>query len=107
MSSRIDLAGVGQVFHVRNDESKQMEKFVALADVDLTVEPGEFAGVLADLGGVGHPHTHEFEVGPGVDPGDGMSSDGSGRPLDHAQCHAIQTRTRSNFAVRIRRDAPR
>ncbi|RYB94327.1 ABC transporter ATP-binding protein [Nocardioides oleivorans] len=50
MSSRIDLSGVGQVFHVRNDQSKQMEKFVALADVDLTVAPGEFLTIVGPSG---------------------------------------------------------
>ena len=50
MSSRIDLHGVGQVFQVRSDEDKRRRDFVALDDVNLTVEAGQFLTVVGPSG---------------------------------------------------------
>lgn len=50
MSSRIELAGVRQTFLVRKDGEKQLSEFVALDDLDLTVEPGEFLTVVGPSG---------------------------------------------------------
>ena len=50
MSSRIELQGVGQVFRVRNDDDKQLRDFVALADVDLVIEPGELIALVGPSG---------------------------------------------------------
>lgn len=50
MSSRIELAGVRQTFVVRNDSDRQLSEFVALDDLDLTVEPGEFVTLVGPSG---------------------------------------------------------
>lgn len=50
MSSRIDLRGVGQVFQVRGDEDKRRRDFVALDDLNLTVEAGQFLTVVGPSG---------------------------------------------------------
>jgi NitT/TauT family transport system ATP-binding protein len=50
MSARIDLSGVGQVFPVRDDTDKKQRDFVALDDVDLTIEAGEFLTLVGPSG---------------------------------------------------------
>lgn len=50
MSSRIELRNVRQVFRVRNDEDRQLRDFVALDDVDLVIEPGEFLALVGPSG---------------------------------------------------------
>ena len=45
-------------------------------------EPGQLAGVLADLVGVGHPDTDQLQVRAGVDAGDGVLADVPGAPSD-------------------------
>ena len=55
---------------------------------ELAAEPGQLAGVDADLVGVRHPHADQLEVGPGVDAGDGVPPDVAGAPLHHSIGHA-------------------
>jgi NitT/TauT family transport system ATP-binding protein len=50
MSAQIDLKGVGQVFWVRGDADKQKREFVALDDVSLTVNAGEFLTLVGPSG---------------------------------------------------------
>jgi NitT/TauT family transport system ATP-binding protein len=50
MSSRIELNGVGQVFQVRSDTDKQLHVFVALDDLNLTIEPGELVTLVGPSG---------------------------------------------------------
>src|SRR5689334_14592580 len=50
MSARIDLDGVGQVFPVRDDADKKYRDFVALDDVNLTIEAGEFLTLVGPSG---------------------------------------------------------
>ncbi|QCX26286.1 ABC transporter ATP-binding protein [Nocardioides jishulii] len=50
MSSRIELSGVRQTFQVRSDTDKQLHEFVALEDVDLTIEAGEFITLVGPSG---------------------------------------------------------
>lgn len=50
MSSRIELSGVRQTFRVRGEADKQMHDFVALDDVDLTIEAGEFITLVGPSG---------------------------------------------------------
>jgi NitT/TauT family transport system ATP-binding protein len=50
MSSRIELSRVRQTFLVRGDEDRQLREFVALDDLDLVVEAGEFLTVVGPSG---------------------------------------------------------
>lgn len=50
MSSRIELTGVRQTFQVRGDTDKQLHEFVALDDVNLTIEAGEFITLVGPSG---------------------------------------------------------
>ncbi|MFC6153090.1 ABC transporter ATP-binding protein [Nocardioides yefusunii] len=50
MSSRIELRGVRQTFQVRGDADKKLHEFVALDDVDLTIEAGEFITLVGPSG---------------------------------------------------------
>jgi len=50
MSSRIELTHVAQTFWVRGDEDKQLREFVALEDVNLEIEAGEFLTVVGPSG---------------------------------------------------------
>jgi NitT/TauT family transport system ATP-binding protein len=50
MSSRIELSGVGQVFKVRSETDKQLHTFVALENLDLTVEAGELVTLVGPSG---------------------------------------------------------
>ena len=40
----------GQIFLVRGDDDQQLREFVALEDVDLTIEPGEFLTLVGPAG---------------------------------------------------------
>jgi NitT/TauT family transport system ATP-binding protein len=50
MSSRIELRSVRQTFVVRGNEDKKLRDFVALDDLNLVVEPGEFVTVVGPSG---------------------------------------------------------
>ena len=50
MSSRIELDHVRQTFWVRGDDDKQLREFVALDDLSLAIEPGEFLTVVGPSG---------------------------------------------------------
>jgi NitT/TauT family transport system ATP-binding protein len=84
MSARIDLDGVGQVFPVRDDADKKYRDFVALDDVNLTIEAGEFLTLVGPSGcgkstildlisGLGQPTSGTVSIngeqitGPGLD----------------------------------------
>jgi NitT/TauT family transport system ATP-binding protein len=84
MSARIDLDGVGQVFPVRDDADKKYRDFVALGDVNLTIEAGEFLTLVGPSGcgkstildlisGLGQPTSGTVSIngkqitGPGLD----------------------------------------
>src|SRR3954451_555466 len=84
MSARIDLDGVGQVFQVKDDADKKRHEFVALEDVDLTIEAGEFLTLVGPSGcgkstildlvsGLAEPTQGEVSInrrritGPGLD----------------------------------------
>jgi NitT/TauT family transport system ATP-binding protein len=84
MSSRIELSHVGQTFWVRGDDDKQLREFVALDDLELEVEAGEFLTVVGPSGcgkstvldliaGLARPSTGRLTIdglpitGPGLD----------------------------------------
>ena len=84
MSSRIELSRVRQTFLVRGDEDRQLREFVALDDLDLVVEAGEFLTVVGPsgcgkstvldlIGGLASPTSGRLTVdgipitGPGLD----------------------------------------
>ena len=50
-------------------------------------EPGQLAGVVADLVGVRHVDPDQLELGVGVDPRQGMAPDVAGAPLHDAVRH--------------------
>lgn len=50
MSTRIELRDVGQVFRVRGEHDRQLHDFVALDQLDLVVEPGEFLTLVGPSG---------------------------------------------------------
>ena len=50
MSSRIELTRVRQTFLVRGDEDRALREFVALDDLDLVVEAGEFLTIVGPSG---------------------------------------------------------
>lgn len=50
MSSQIELAGVRQTFVVRNEIDRRLTEFVALDDLDLTVQSGEFLTIVGPSG---------------------------------------------------------
>ena len=50
MSSRIELRSVRQTFVVRGNDDKKLRDFVALDDLNLVVEPGEFVTVVGPSG---------------------------------------------------------
>jgi NitT/TauT family transport system ATP-binding protein len=50
MSSRIELRNVRQTFLVKGNENKVRSEFVALDDLNLVVEPGEFVTVVGPSG---------------------------------------------------------
>ena len=50
MSSQIALKNVGQTFHVRAEDDKQLREFVALDGVDLEIAAGEFLTLVGPSG---------------------------------------------------------
>ena len=84
MSSRIELSRVRQTFLVRGDEDRALREFVALEDLGLVVEAGEFLTVVGPsgcgkstvldlIGGLASPTSGRLTVdgipitGPGLD----------------------------------------
>ena len=62
-------------------EREQRVGVVRRGDAEVAVEPGQLAGVLADLGRIGDPDADELELGTGVDAGDRVPPDVAGAPL--------------------------
>ncbi|MCW2781458.1 MAG: transporter ATP-binding protein [Marmoricola sp.] len=50
MSAEIELSDVRQVFRVRGDEGREVQEFVALDGLDLTVREGEFLTLVGPSG---------------------------------------------------------
>jgi len=84
MSARISLRNIRQTFLVRDDQDKRRHEFVALDDLNLVVEPGEFLTIVGPSGcgkstvldliaGLSRPVTGTVEIdgtpitGPGLD----------------------------------------
>ena len=65
-------------------EGQQRVGVVGRGDAQTAAEPGELAGVLADLVRVRDPDPDQLEVGPGVDAGDRVLADVPRAPLHDA-----------------------
>lgn len=50
MSTRIELRNVRQTFEVRGERDHQLQQFVALDGLDLTIEPGELLTIVGPSG---------------------------------------------------------